>query len=81
VSYRPALEESVLQQMRGLPSEAFDMLVRLLVRVCDDPYDRLFSAPAGEGKRMAELGDYGFITFGVDEDAGLIRVYDLVWTG
>jgi hypothetical protein len=30
---------------------------------------------------MAELGDLGFIVFVVDEAAGLVRVYDLVWAG
>lgn len=81
MSYRPELEESVLRQMTGLPPEAFDMLVRALSRICEDPYDRVFSAPAGQGKRIAELGDHGFITFAVDDGAGLVRVYDLVWTG
>jgi hypothetical protein len=30
---------------------------------------------------MAELGDSGFIVFTVDDDAGLVRVYGLVWIG
>ena len=30
---------------------------------------------------MAELDDSGFIAFTVDDDAGLIRVYGLVWIG
>jgi hypothetical protein len=30
---------------------------------------------------MAELDDSGFVTFTVDEDHGLVRVLDLVWTG
>jgi hypothetical protein len=53
------------------------------VRICDDPYDRLYSMPTGEDlrERMAELGDAGFIIFTVDDDAGLIRVYELVWAG
>jgi hypothetical protein len=39
--------------------------------------------PTGDDprERMAELGDSGFITFTVDEPAGLIRVYTLIWTG
>ena len=49
----------------------------------DDPYGRLYSMPTGEDprERMAELGDAGFIIFTVDDDAGLIRVYDLVRAG
>jgi hypothetical protein len=83
VSYRPHLETRVLRQMRGLPDDAFDTLVRILARVCTDPHDRLFSVPVTtDGReRMAELGDSGFITFAVDEDHGLVRVLDLVWTG
>ena len=39
MSWRPWLEDRALRQMQGLPSEAFDMLVRTLARICDDPYD------------------------------------------
>jgi len=33
------------------------------------------------GRRVADLGDFGFIEFTLDETAGLVRVYYLVWTG
>ena len=39
MSWRPWLEDPVLRQMPGLPSEAFDMLVRTLARICEDPCD------------------------------------------
>lgn len=83
MSYRPRLQPAVLRQMEGLPDGALGTLVRVLARVCDDPYERLHSAPLRNrpDRRMAELGDFGFIEFEVDEDAGLIRVYRLVWTG
>jgi hypothetical protein len=83
VTYRPRLEQPVLRQMPGLPGDAFDLLVRTLARICDDPYDRLLSVRAGKNphERMAELDDSGFIVFTVDDDAGLIRVYGLVWIG
>jgi hypothetical protein len=72
--------------MRGLPSEAVDTLVQTLARICDDPYDPydpVFSVPAPPvpGRRVADLGDFGFIEFTVDEAAGLVRVYHLVWAG
>jgi hypothetical protein len=77
VSYRPHLESGALRQMHGLPEQAFDMLVTLLARICDDP---ACSAPAGvPRRRLADIGDFGFIVFAVDEAAGLIRVFDLVW--
>jgi hypothetical protein len=84
VSYRPWLAERSLRQMGGLPSEALDVLVRTMARICDDPYDRLFSVAVEDdnpAERMAELGDSGFIEFEVDETAGLVRVYTLVWVG
>jgi hypothetical protein len=45
VTWRPWLEGRALRQMQGLPSEAFDMLVRTLARICDDAYDPVFSVP------------------------------------
>ncbi len=29
--------------MGGLPHDAFDVLARTRARICEDPYDRLFS--------------------------------------
>ncbi len=80
MNYRPWLEGDVLRQMGGLPHDAFDALARTMARICEDPYDRLFSLAVRDEdprERMAELGDAGFIQFTVDESAGLVRVYDL----
>ena len=84
MSYRPWLKERALRQMRALPDEALDVLVRALVRICKDPYDRLFSKAVRDDdprERMAELGDLGFAEFRVDEAAGLAHVLTLVWAG
>jgi len=84
VSYRPWLGEQVLRQMRGLPTDGFDLLVQVLARICEDPYDRLLSRDLRAGdpaRRMAELGDFGFVEFLVDDAAQLVRVVTLVWTG
>ena len=84
MSYRPWLEEQALRQMGGLPPEALDVLIRAVARICEDPYDRLLSVAVSDDnprERMAEYGDLGFIEFEVDEAAGLIRVYALVWVG
>jgi hypothetical protein len=57
VSYRPYLEAGALRQMQGLPEQAFDMLVTLLARICDDPYDPAFSASTGVlRRRVADVG-------------------------
>jgi len=83
VTYRARLELLVLRQMTGLPDTAFDTLVRALARICENPYDRLFSMPARDDprERMAELSDSGFIMFVIDDAEGLIRVYDMIWVG
>ena len=84
MSYRPWLGEQVLRQMRGLPARGFDLLVQVLARICEDPYDRLLSRAlraSDPTRRMAELGDFGFVEFLVDDAAGLVRVVTLVWTG
>ena len=47
MSYRPYLESGALRQMGGLSEQGFDMLVTLLARICDSPYDPVFSAPTG----------------------------------
>jgi len=41
--------------MQGLPSEALDMLAQTLARICDDPYDPVFSAPA-PGRTISRKG-------------------------
>ncbi len=84
MSYRAYLEERALRQMGGLPPEALDVLVRVLARICQDPYDRLLSRAVRDDdprERMAELGDLGFVELRVDEAAGLVRVLTLVWAG
>ena len=60
MSYRPYLESGALRQMHGLPEQAFDMPVTLLARICDDPYDPVFSTPTGvPRRRVADVGDTG----------------------
>ncbi len=84
MTYRPWLEDRALRQIGGLPAEALDLLARAMARICADPYDRLFSVAVRDDdprERMAEFGDLGFMEFEVDEAAGLVRVYTLVWVG
>jgi hypothetical protein len=66
--------------MGGLPPDALDVLVRTMARVCENPYDRLFSMAVRDEdpqERMAELGDTGLIQFTVDEEGSLEFVPDL----
>ena len=74
----------MLRQIRGLPAEGFDLLAQVLTRICEDPYDRLFSRAIradDPARRMAEIGDFGFVEFRVEDAAGLVRVVTFVWVG
>ena len=54
------------------------------MRICEDPYDRMFSRAVRDEdprERMAELGDFGFVEFRVDGADGLVRVLTLVRAG
>lgn len=84
MSYRAHLEAAAVRQVHGLPDEALNEIVRLLARVCDDPYDAVLSAPftgADLSRRVADVGGRGFLEFLVDEEAGLVRVYAVAWIG
>lgn len=84
MTYRAWLAPVAVQQVHGLPPEVLDGLVRLLARVCDDPFDAVSSAQARPGdpaRRVAELGESGFVEFLVDEGAGVVRVYAVAWIG
>jgi hypothetical protein len=85
VTYRASIEPDAVRQVHGIPGDVLDELVRLLARICDDPYDAVLSVPALPGdmsERMAVLGGgRGFVEFRVDEEAGLVRVSALAWTG
>jgi hypothetical protein len=48
--------------MGGLPPDAFDVLARTMARICEDPYNRLFSLAVRDEdprERMAELRHMG----------------------
>ena len=83
MNWRAELQGEALRDVYGLPAPGFELLVRTLARICDDPYDPVFSSPVGSapGKRVADLGDSGSIEFVVDDDAGLVSVYNLMYTG
>jgi hypothetical protein len=82
VTFRAWLEPSAVRQVHGLPGEALDELVRLMARVCDDPYDAVLSLPVRPGdpsERMAEIASRGFVEFRIDEQAHLVRIYAVAW--
>jgi hypothetical protein len=69
--------------VRSVAACCWRMLSGCIARICDDPYDPVFSVPVPPvpGRRVADLGDFGFIEFIADEAERLVRVYHLVWIG
>jgi hypothetical protein len=47
VSYRPWLEERALSQMGGLPTEALNVLVGVLARICETRMTGCSAGPCG----------------------------------
>lgn len=85
MTFRAWLEPAAVRQVHDLPDEALNELVRLMARICGDPYDAMLSLPVRPGdlsERMADIADgRGFIEFRVDEQASLVRIYALAWIG
>ena len=83
MNWRAVLDPASLLRMRGLPADAWDVLIRTLRGSATTLMTRCSARLRLRfpGKRVADLGDFGFIEFIIDEDAALIRVVGLVWTG
>jgi hypothetical protein len=83
VIYKPQLSRRALGKLGGFPTDALDALGQSVARICEDPYDPLTSLPTGPEPRdrWAVLADAGFIEFYIDDDAHLVIVDDITWTG
>lgn len=83
MNWRPVFAESALRQLGGIPDEAMEALIATMRRVCEDPYDAVFSLPIADDptERWAELGEAGFIAFVVRDSAQIVEVTDFVWAG
>ncbi len=83
MTYRVRFEGRALAQFHGLPREAFDALVDRVVDLVEEPWDAVVMPPGDDpAYRRAVFGSgWGLLTFHVDDDAGLIRIFDLIWIG
>jgi hypothetical protein len=81
MSYRVELHKTALAQIQGLPPDAFDALVSRLARAADAPWDA-FPVQSSEPEfRQAIFGEQGLVSFYVDENSEVLRVYDITWVG
>lgn len=81
MNYRVELHAAALAQMKGLPPEAFDALVTTLADIAPAPWDAMPMRTEEPEFRQAVFGTFGLVSFYVDQDAEIIRVFDITWTG
>jgi len=63
--------------------EGFDALLARVVELVDAPWDAVVMPPGDDpAYRQVVFGSgWGLMTFHVDDDAELIRIFDLIWIG
>ena len=83
MTYRVRFEAYALVQLHGLPSEAFDALLDRVVELVEEPWDAVVMPPGDDpAYRRAVFGSgWGLLTFHVDDNVELIRIFDLIWIG
>jgi hypothetical protein len=83
VSYRVRFQDRALAQLNGLPAEAFDALAERIVDLVDAPWDATVLPPGDDPAYRQTLfgGGFGLVSFHVDDDAELIRIFNFVWIG
>jgi hypothetical protein len=81
VSYRVEFGGGAQVQYHSLPEDARDALIERAVELADQPWDA-FVRPPGADTRFRETvfgSGNSLLGFYVDEDAQLIRIFDIVW--
>ncbi len=83
MTYRVRFEAYALVQLHGLPSEAFDALLHRVVELVEAPWDAVVMPPGDDpAYRQTVFGSgWGLLTFHVNDNAELIRIFDLTWIG
>jgi hypothetical protein len=83
VAYGVRFEAYALVQLHGLPSEAFDALLDRVVELVEAPWDAVVMPPGDDPayRRTVFGSGWGLLTFQVDDNAELIRIFDLTWIG
>jgi hypothetical protein len=86
VSYRPVLTGRALEQFSDFIKdyeEAYEAFMRRVAWLIDAPWDAWPVYP-GEHEpetRETQFGDHGLISFRVYDDAELLVIFNILWTG
>jgi hypothetical protein len=83
VTYRVRFEAYALVQLNGPPSDAFDALLERVLELVEEPWDAVVMPPGDDPSycRTVFGSGWGLLTFHVDDNTELIRIFDLTWIG
>ena len=81
MSYRVEFHASALAQLHGLPPSAFDALVERVGKLVGAPWESLSLDRDESAFRQCIFGGLGLLSFHVDDDRELIRIFDVTWVG
>lgn len=61
---------------------AYDALMERIVRLVDAPWDAWPVYPDGQPDyRETQFGEHGLLSFRVDDNADLLIIFNILWTG
>ncbi|MEV5962831.1 hypothetical protein AB0L70_13775 [Kribbella sp. NPDC051952] len=72
---------AALAQLQGLPPQAFDALVERVTKLVGTPWEAHILDPHDPHFRQCIFGSLGLLSFHVDEQGELIRIFDVTWVG
>ncbi|MDX2969121.1 hypothetical protein PWY36_08080 [Kribbella solani] len=72
---------SALAQLQGLPPQAFDALVDRVTKLVGAPWDAQALDLTETAFRQCLFGSAGLLSFYVDDQQELIRIFDVTWAG
>jgi hypothetical protein len=83
VTYQVRFEGNALVQLNGFPGDAFEALLARILELVDAPWDAVVMPPGDDPafRRTVFGSGWGLLTFYVDDDAELIRIFDIFWIG
>jgi mRNA-degrading endonuclease RelE of RelBE toxin-antitoxin system len=81
VTYRVEFHASALAQLHGIPSPAFDAMVARVSQLVDAPWEARILETNEPSFRQCTFGDFGLLSFHLDDARQLIMIFDLTWVG
>ena len=82
MTYRVVFTAKADAETIGLPDEPFAALVNALGMVSRDPWTNSHpDDPSDPAFRWATFGDWGLVSFYLDDRNQAVRVHDVTWIG